>query len=464
MTVDNLSACLQTIGNYDLVEKIAEGGMGTVYRGRNRSTNEIVAVKVVPPHLLSNSVVLKRFELEYNVAKNIDHPNIVKALDFGRDGDARFLVMEFVEGESLGQKIEREGRMDEQDAVRVVIQIAEALLTAHKQGMIHRDVKPDNILITADGVAKLTDLGLVKELETDLNLTRTGRGLGTPHFMAPEQFRNAKKADARCDIYSLGATMYMMVTGELPFQSNGPLDAWMKKINNEIESPRKHAPSLSDRIDWAIRRAMSPDPIHRPENCREFIEDLTGQSTRDMSNAETSMETQSEYWYLVYTDTDGIVHTVKGTIKGIRRSVRDGLLGDTLTVRASKSKTGPFRPLKSFPEFRDLVVQPATVPQPAKPVSDPKTTLPPENDSDSAKLSQSESAILATTTIGLSAANIAAGAKPKPTHGPTINLKVPEVVWSPELGKWLLFVIFFGSIGVLATFFMPTILRYVRFM
>ena len=119
----------------------------------------------------------------------------------------------------------------------------------------------------------------MKELEADLNLTRTGRGLGTPHFMAPEQFRNAKNADVRCDIYSLGATLYMMVTGELPFKSNGPLDAWMKKINNELEPPRKVNRDLSERVDWAIRRAMSPDPVQRPESCREFVEDLTGQST-----------------------------------------------------------------------------------------------------------------------------------------------------------------------------------------
>src|ERR1043165_9397314 len=271
--MEHLMTRMQTIGNYELVEKIAEGGMGTVYKGRSLTSGMLVAIKIVPSHLLSNPVVLKRFEQEYNAARQIDNPNIVKALDFGRHEDTRYLVMEYVEGESLGQKIERDGRMDEKEAVRIIPQVAEALQKAHKQGLIHRDVKPDNVLITQAGEAKLTDLGLVKELETDLNLTRTGRGLGTPHFMAPEQFRNAKKADVRCDLYSLGATLYMMVTGALPFQSNGPLDAWMEKINNEIEAPRKRVASISERVDWAIRRSISPDPVHRPENCREFIED-----------------------------------------------------------------------------------------------------------------------------------------------------------------------------------------------
>ena len=157
--------------------------------------------------------------------------------------------------------------------------MAQGLHKAHKNGLIHRDVKPDNILVTADGQAKLADLGLVKEVETDLNLTRTGRGLGTPHFMAPEQFRNAKYVDIRSDIYSLAGTLYMILTGELPFRSNGPLDAWMKKVHNELTPPRKLAPELSERTDWAIRRAMNADADKRPCTCREFIEDLIGRST-----------------------------------------------------------------------------------------------------------------------------------------------------------------------------------------
>src|SRR5947209_5983823 len=172
--------------------------------------------------------------------------------------------MEFVEGESLGQRLEREGRIPEAEAIRLIAQVAQGLHRAHRQNLVHRDVKPDNILVTRDGTAKLADLGLVKETDADLNLTKTGRGLGTPHFMAPEQFRDAKNADPRCDIYSLGATLYQMVTGELPFRSNGPLEAWMKKIQNELVQPRKLVPALSERVDWAIRRAMSADPEQRP--------------------------------------------------------------------------------------------------------------------------------------------------------------------------------------------------------
>jgi serine/threonine protein kinase len=365
---------LTSIGNYEVLEKVAEGGMGTIYKGRHRQTGQIVALKVVPASMAKNAILLKRFEQEFRAASMLDHPNIVRALEYDGSGASPFLVMEFVDGESLGQRVERDGRMPEAEAIRIMVQVAKALDTAHKQKLIHRDIKPDNVMVTRDGIVKVADLGLVKEVDTDLNLTRTGRGLGTPHFMAPEQFRNAKSADARCDIYSMGATLYMLVTGELPFKSCGPLDAWMKKIHNEITPARQLAPNLSERTDWAIRRAMSADPEQRPATCKEFVEDLTGQSSRRLSTNE-SAGTVQDVWYLVYRDEEGQTHTVKGSTDGIRRSYKQGLLGDASNIRASRSKTGTFEPLRSIPEFRDLVVTVAAVG--AVPRASPANPMPP---------------------------------------------------------------------------------------
>jgi serine/threonine protein kinase len=361
MALNTSKAVVQTIGEYELVEKVAEGGMGSIYRARHLETGQVVAIKIMPAHMASNVTLLKRFEQEFRAASRLDHPNIVRAIDYGDNGSTPYLVMEFVEGESLGQRIERDGRMPEAEAVRIIAQVAQGLHRAHKQGIIHRDVKPDNVMVTPEGVAKLADLGLVKEVDADLNLTKTGRGLGTPHFMAPEQFRSAKDADIRADIYSLGATLYMMVTGELPFRSNGPLDAWMKKMNNDLTPPRQLVPDLSERVDWAIRRAMSPNKDQRPSSCREFYEDLTGQSTRRIggSDSGTAAAVDQDLWYLVYKDEEGALHTVKGSTSAIRRSLKDGLLGDASNVRASRAKTGPFEQLRSYPEFRDLVVTPA---------------------------------------------------------------------------------------------------------
>jgi serine/threonine protein kinase len=357
MGLETTNPPVQTIGNYDLLEKIAEGGMGAIYRGRHRDSGQVVAIKIMPAHMATNPVLLKRFEQEFRAASRLDHPNVVRALDYGDTGSMPYLVMEFVEGESLGRKLERDGRMPESDAIRIIAQVAQGLHRAHKQSLVHRDVKPDNILITPTGTAKLADLGLVKENQTDLNLTRTGRGLGTPHFMAPEQFRDAKNADIRCDIYSLGATLYQMVTGELPFKSNGPLDAWMKKMQNELIPPRQLVPTLSERLDWAIMRAMNSEPAFRPATCREFVEDLTGHSTRRLPTAPAAGP--QELWYLAYKDETGTPHTVKGNVAAIRRSLKEGLLGDADNIgniRGGRTKQGPFEPLKTYPEFRDLVL------------------------------------------------------------------------------------------------------------
>jgi serine/threonine protein kinase len=267
----------QSVGNYELLEVIGEGGAGTVYRGRHRSTGRVVAIKIMPAHLASSTVLLKRFEQEFRAASKLEHPNIVRALEFGGTSPTPFLVMEYVAGESLGQKIERDGRLDEARALEIIVQVCQGLQYAHEHGIIHRDIKPDNVIVTPEGLARLTDFGLVKEVLADQDLTRPGRGLGTPHFMAPEQFREAKKADVRCDVYSLGATLYQMVTGVLPFGNLSPLECWVKKVEREPPSPRAVVPELSAQTDWLIRRAMAADPAKRPGSCLEFVQELVGQ-------------------------------------------------------------------------------------------------------------------------------------------------------------------------------------------
>ncbi|MCZ2343566.1 MAG: protein kinase [Bacteroidales bacterium] len=363
---------LQTVGNYDLILKIAEGGMGAVYKGRERTTGAIVAIKIIPPETARNPLLVKRFEQEFRAASLIDHPNVVKALDYCGTGATPYLVMEFVEGESLGQRVERDGRIEEAEAVRIISQVCEGLHRAHKQGLIHRDVKPDNILVTlAEGAAKLTDLGLVKEVEGELNLTRTGRGLGTPHFMAPEQFRNAKNADVRCDVYSLGATLYCLVTGVVPFDKTSPLDCWVKKTKNDFAPPRQLNPQLSERVSWAIVRAMNADPAQRPANCREFMEDLTGTGWKvgsgpTAANSGDSLRfSASDLWYMVYHDENNQPRTVKGSTDSIRKNIQSGLLGDVSQILVCRTKNGQFQSLKSIPEFRDLVLGPTSEPMPA---------------------------------------------------------------------------------------------------
>jgi serine/threonine protein kinase len=441
MPAETLGHDLKAIGPYVLVEKIAEGGMGTVYRGR-APTGETVAVKVVSPKLLSASPVLvKRFEQEYHAAKTLDHPHIVKALDFGRDGDTPFLVMEFVDGESLGQKLERERKLPERDAVALIAQIAKGLHKAHQHGLVHRDVKPDNILVTPAGVAKLTDLGLVKELETDQQLTRTGRGLGTPHFMAPEQFKNAKGADARCDVYALAATLYMTVTGALPFDGEKAIDTWLKKMRNDLPPPRAIAPELSERVDWAIRRAMDLDPARRPATCREFLEDLTGESSRPLDGVGPDTP-----WHVAYVDKSGEPKTLVGTTAEVRRGMKAGRFGDLATVQLARGSHGEIRFGRDYPEFRDIVLSRPLAPPP----SETPTVEVPAADI-TAELDVLPPSVLPRTPVPESPAAI-----PLAAGMPSLNDFQP----APDWGAWMTLAFVSVAAAVGGYFVLPYITRF----
>ncbi len=262
------------LGPYEVLEEIGVGGMATVYRGRGPK-GASVAIKVLSTQMAANPVVCRRFEQEFRAARQLQHPNIVRGLDFGQSESGPFFVMEFVAGESMGQRLQREGALPQAEAVALIGQVAQALAHAHEQGVIHRDVKPDNILITDTGDARLTDFGLAKQLAHDQDLTAPGQGLGTPNFIAPEQLLNAKAIDHRCDVYGLGATLYAAVTGCNPFAGRSLMQTIKKKANNELVLPRQMKPELSEALELIIRRALQPDPGQRQASCTEFHWELT---------------------------------------------------------------------------------------------------------------------------------------------------------------------------------------------
>ncbi len=268
-----------TIGGYPLLEKLGEGGMGAVYKATNPMNGKFVAVKVVRQAIAADEVLRMRFAQECQVARKLNHPHIVEVLDFGLDGSRPYLVMEYVDGESLGDWLARDGQLPEEEAVRVISQVGQALHWAHQRRIVHRDVKPDNILLDIMRTAKLTDMGLVKNLEGDYNLTRTSSSLGTPNFMAPEQFEDAKRADARSDLYALGATLYMTVTGHLPFSGRSAkavATVYKKKLTCDIAPPRQIVPALSSRLEDQIMRSLDPDREKRHESVEVFIRSLVG--------------------------------------------------------------------------------------------------------------------------------------------------------------------------------------------
>jgi serine/threonine protein kinase len=282
---------VEKIGPYKILGLLTAGGTSHIYKGRHPDTGELVAIKVPQARMVDNPVFLKRFEQEFGVARLLEHPHLIRVFQFGYSDGKPYIAMEFIEGRSLGDRIFREGALPEAEALRIIGQVASALHAAHKRKIIHRDVKPDNILLDASGHARLTDLGLAKDVEADLDLTRPLKGMGTPNFIAPEQFDDTKHADARCDVYSLAATLYMAVTGVPPFQARNTLGIWKKKLANDLAPPRQLTPALSERVEQAIYRALSADPAARPATCPQFVHELVGKppSWSDSGDGGTAM-------------------------------------------------------------------------------------------------------------------------------------------------------------------------------
>ncbi len=266
---------LPALEKYEILERIADGSMASVYKGRHREDGTVVAIKVPSQAAAKNAVLRERFHREFQAGSTLRHPNIVRALEFVKERSLFYLVMEYVDGPDLWKRIEEAGRLPEAEAVEVISQVGRALHEAHRHGIIHRDVKPDNVLLAPDGRALLADLGLIKDLESDAGLTMTRKGLGTPAFIAPEQFEDAKHAGVHCDVYGLAATLYMAVTGEMPFSAPTMAGVLRRKTANDLVPPRKLVPTLSERVDWAIRRALQADPDRRHTSCLEFVNALT---------------------------------------------------------------------------------------------------------------------------------------------------------------------------------------------
>ncbi len=264
------------LGPYEVLGRLGKGGAGFVFKALHPQSGVLVAIKVLCRAEALDPVAMKRFEQEFQATRLLQNPHIVPGLDFGYEGASPYLVMEYVEGESLGNYLKKVGRMAEVDAVRLAVQIAEALHCAHEQGLIHRDVNPNNIMLAGNGTARLTDFGLVKATESQQNLTMTATSLGTPCYMAPEQLADAKRIDGRCDVYALAATLYKAITGESPYSAAALGITIRKKLEGDIEPPRNLVPNVSPRVDLTIMRALSVSPAMRPESCAAFVRDLTG--------------------------------------------------------------------------------------------------------------------------------------------------------------------------------------------
>ena len=266
---------LRQIPGFQMLEKIGSGAMATVYRAKQISLDRIVAVKIMPKHLSRDREFVERFYKEGRAAAQLNHNNIVQAIDVGEAGGYHYFVMEYVEGESIHEQMARGKKFTEKEALNIIIQAARALAHAHERGFIHRDVKPKNIMLASGGVVKLADLGLAREM-ADLRAaaSEAGRAYGTPYYIAPEQIRGERDLDARIDIYSLGATAYHMVTGRVPFEGPNPSAIMHKHLKQELIPPDHINTKLSAGTAEVIEMMMAKNRDDRYKSAKDMLVDL----------------------------------------------------------------------------------------------------------------------------------------------------------------------------------------------
>jgi len=259
-------------GRYELLEKIGDGGMAVVYKGKDRLLNRYIAIKILRPEFTKDATFVENFKRESQAAAGLSHPNIVGVYDVGREGNINYIVMELIEGRTLNDIIEDEAPMDYRRVIDISKQVAAALRVAHKNKIIHRDVKPHNIMITNDGVVKLADFGIARAVN-DATLSTGSKIVGSVHYFSPEQARG-NYVDERSDIYSLGIVMYEMLTGRVPFDGENPVTVALKHINEEIVPPSELVEGIPPALERCVMKATNKYQTNRYASADELIEEL----------------------------------------------------------------------------------------------------------------------------------------------------------------------------------------------
>ncbi len=259
-------------GRYELIELIGRGGMSSVWRSHDRLLDRIVAIKVLHEQYTTDEEYVERFRREARSVAQLSHPNIVTVIDRGEEDGRQYIVFEYVEGENLKQLLERTGALPLRDALLLGLQMARALGFAHERGLIHRDVKPQNVLLNDEGQAKMTDYGIARDVGVE-GVTITGTVLGTSEYIAPEQARG-QRVDAQTDVYSLGVVLYELLTGQVPFEGENFVAVALRHVNEPAPSVLERRPDCPPRLGMAVERAMAKRPEDRFASMGELVDEL----------------------------------------------------------------------------------------------------------------------------------------------------------------------------------------------
>jgi eukaryotic-like serine/threonine-protein kinase len=391
----------RVLGEYRILRRLGEGGMGAVYLGYHKDQDRQVAIKVLGDHLVNQKASIDRFYREGLSGTRLDHPNIVRSFGAGQDQTTgkHYLVLEFVDGPSAHALLEARGPLPVGDAVHIALDIALALEHAHSRNIIHRDIKPDNILLTRSGVAKLADLGLAKQTDEVSHLTATRQGFGTTAYMPYEQAINARYADGRSDIYALGATLYHLLTGAVPFPGENHLEVVEKKRLGEFPSAGSLNPLVPRSLDRILNRMLAKDPRDRYQTASELIIDLErsrlaaavpsfadpasargdpwvqaravgAEPTRPAADAPvrppppSSGEIEQGAWTVRFRQpATGRVVKARVSTPQLLQRLKEGRLPPDAEAR--RGSDGEYRSLGEYAEFRDLIagLKPAAEPE-----------------------------------------------------------------------------------------------------
>jgi serine/threonine-protein kinase len=260
-------------GRYEVEELVGTGGMSSVYRARDRMLERLVALKVLHPHYGDDEEYVERFRREARSVAQLSHPHIVTVIDRGEDDGQQFIVFEYVDGENLKQLLARTGPLPTRRALELAMEIADALAFAHEHGLIHRDVKPQNVLMTPDGDAKVTDFGIARSIDVEHGVTQTGTVLGTSNYLSPEQ-ASGKPTTPSTDVYSLGVVLYELLTGEVPFPGENFVAVAMKHMNEMPPDLLEQRPDVPLRLAAAVDRALEKEPARRFPSMDQFAWEL----------------------------------------------------------------------------------------------------------------------------------------------------------------------------------------------